>query len=181
MDCCSRSEKTKKDASACYNEAGEIMLLVSMCRLAKILLCKVEKVAAGRKVLMEPSTLSNRIGFLVRLWHLRDFLSVALSAYTEGRASNNRADQDNSKSRIFGENTKLTSKQSRSVIDLDAEGIRVEGLDNTSVDSQHRRKVPFAYKQTEDFLRHQKELPPFPKSYSTQGNEIHMQIQRSLG
>ena len=38
-----------------------------------------------------------------------------------------------------------------------------------------------AYKQTEAFENHQKELPPFPKSYSSHPvNEIHMQVQGSF-
>ena len=49
------------------------------------------------------------------------------------------------------------------------------------ISHHHEQSAPNSYRhyrQTEDFLKHQKQLPPYPRSYSSHpANEIHMQVQ----
>ncbi len=51
----------------------------------------------------------------------------------------------------------------------------------TQTDTSVTKLVVPIYKQTQEFLRHQKSLPPFPMSYSSHPiNEMHMQVQCKL-
>lgn len=77
----------------------------------------------------------------------------------------------------------LDAFKQRSKSPLEDQSIRLS-IDQINVETQTDPKITSKgvpiYKQTEAFLEHQKNLPPFPRSYSNHPvNELNMQVQGS--